>query len=138
MKKNLNRILNKGKARKADNMRLCRELLRKGNTQREIAKILNVSLQTTNSYCQQIAREIEDQHKKEQEEKNEARRKTLDRKRGKRIFEEEREEPEPRTPEELAEAGFKACLRELYIRLPQMTNEEVMKITVDLWDRVNK
>lgn len=137
--RNLNKKLNKGKARKAENIRLCRELLRKGNTQRDIAKILNISLPTINSYCQEIAKEIEEAHKAEVQEANEARRQTLDRKRGQRILkEEEKEPPEPKTPEELAKAGFTACLQELRLRLPSMTNEEVMKITVDLWDRVNK
>ena len=140
MAKNLNRNLNKGKARKADNIRLCRELLKKGNTQREIAKILNISLQTANTYCQEIAQEIEDAHKEQVQEAKEIRRRTLDRnKRAKLAREQQQEEPiEPQTPEELAKAGFTACLRELQIRLPMMTNEEVMKITVELWDRVNK
>lgn len=140
MAKNLNRNLNKGKARKADNIRLCRELLKKGNTQREIAKILNISLQTANTYCQEIAQEIEDAHKEQVQEAKEIRRRTLDRnKRAKLAREQQQEEPiEPQIPEELAKAGFTACLRELQIRLPLMTNEEVMKITVDLWDRVNR
>ena len=139
MAKNLNKKLNKGKARKAENIRLCRELLRKGNTQREIAKILNISLPTVNLYCQEIAKEIEDAHKEEVQREKEVRKQKLDRKRGEKILQEQEEEPqEPKTPEELAKAGFTACLRELQIRLPTMTNEEVMKITVDLWDRVNK
>lgn len=136
--KHLNKKLNKGKARKADNKRLCRELLKKGNTQREIAKILNVSLQTANTYCQEIAREIEDAHKAEVEKEQEERQKIKQRKRRVRELREETPPEEPQTPEELAKAGFTACLRELQIRLPDMTNEEVMKITVDLWDRVNK
>lgn len=137
MKKNLNKTLNRGKARKADSLRLCRELLQKGNSQREIAKILNVSLQTTNKYCQQIAKEIEDAHKEDVEKAKELRRQSLDRRRRVQAL---RNEPLPdiTSPEELAKAGFVACLQELRIRLPQMTNEEVMKITVDLWDRVNK
>lgn len=140
MAKNLNRNLNKGKARKADNIRLCRELLKKGNTQREIAKILNVSLPTANAYCQEIAQEIENAHKEQVQEAKEKRRRTLDRtKRAKLAREQQQEEQiETQTPEELAKAGFTACLRELQLRLPEMTNEEVMKITVDLWDRVNK
>ena len=136
----MNKKLNRGRARKADNIRLCRELLKKGNSQRQIAKILNVSLQTANSYCQEIAKEIEDAHKEQVEEAKQERRKTLNRK--KRIQEmrenEQTEPEEPKTPEELAKAGFIACLRELKIRLPEMTNEEVMKITMDMWDRVNK
>lgn len=133
----MNTNLNRGKARKADNIRLCRELLQKGKSQREIAKILNTSLQTTNSYCQEIAREIEQAHKDDIEKAKEARRQTLDRR---RRTKELRNEPLPdiTSPEELAKTGFVACLQELRIRLPQMTNEEVMKITVDLWDRVNK
>lgn len=136
----LNKKLNRGRARKADNIRLCRELLKKGNSQRQIAKILNVSLQTANTYCQEIAKEIEDAHKAQVEEANQERKKTRERKkRIQAIKEMEEIEPEePKTPEELAKAGFTACLRELQIRLPMMTNEEVMKITVDLWDRVNK
>ncbi len=138
MAKSLNRKLNKGKARKADNIRLCRELLKKGNTQREIAKILNISLQTANTYCQEIAKEIEDMHKAEVQEAKEIRRRTLDRNKRAKLAREQEEPQEPQTPEELAKAGFTACLRELQIRLPMMTNEEVMKITVDLWDRVNR
>lgn len=136
----MNKKLNRGRARKADNIRLCRELLKKGNSQRQIAKILNVSLQTANTYCQEIAKEIEDAHKAQVEEANQERKKTRERKkRIQAIKEMEEIEPEePKTPEELAKAGFTACLRELQIRLPMMTNEEVMKITVDLWDRVNK
>lgn len=136
----MNKKLNRGKARKADNIRLCRELLKKGNSQREIAKILNVSLQTANTYCQEIAKEIEDAHKAQVEEANQERKKTRERKkRIQAIKEMEEIEPEePKTPEELAKAGFTACLRELQIRLPMMTNEEVMKITMDMWDRVNK
>lgn len=115
-------------------------MLKKGNSQRQIAKILNVSLQTANTYCQEIAKEIEDAHKAQVEEANQERKKTRERKkRIQAIKEMEEIEPEePKTPEELAKAGFTACLRELQIRLPMMTNEEVMKITVDLWDRVNK
>lgn len=137
---NLNKKLNRGRARKADNIRLCRELLKKGNSQRQIAKILNVSLQTANTYCQEIAKEIEDAHKAQVEEANQERKKTRERKkRIQAIKEMEEIEPEePKTPEELAKAGFTACLRELQIRLPMMTNEEVMKITMDMWDRVNK
>lgn len=136
----MNKKLNRGRARKADNIRLCRELLKKGNSQRQIAKILNVSLQTTNSYCQEIAKEIEDSHKAQVEEANQERKKTRERKKRIQAMKEmEETEPEElKTPEELAKAGFTACLRELQIRLPMMTNEEVMKITVDLWDRVNK
>lgn len=136
----MNKKLNRGRARKADNIRLCRELLKKGNSQRQIAKILNVSLQTANTYCQEIAKEIEDAHKAQVEEANQERKKTRERKkRIQAIKEMEEIEPEePKTPEELAKAGFTACLRELQIRLPMMTNEEVMKITVDLWDRVNQ
>lgn len=134
----MNKKLNKGKARKADNKRLCRELLKKGNTQREIAKILNVSLQTANTYCQEIAREIEEAHKAEVEKEQEERQKIKQRKRRVRELREETPPEEPQTPEELAKAGFTACLRELMIRLPDMNNDEVMKITVDLWDRVNK
>lgn len=136
----MNKKLNRGRARKADNIRLCRELLKKGNSQRQIAKILNVSLQTANTYCQEIAKEIEDAHKAQVEEANQERKKTRERKkRIQAIKEMEEIEPEePKTPEELAKAGFTACLRELQIRLPMMTNEEVMKITMDMWDRVNK
>lgn len=136
----MNKKLNRGRARKADNIRLCRELLKKGNSQRQIAKILNVSLQTANTYCQEIAKEIEDAHKAQVEEANQERKKTRERKKRIQAIKEieEIEPEEPKTPEELAKAGFTACLRELQIRLPMMTNEEVMKITMDMWDRVNK
>lgn len=136
----MNKKLNRGRARKADNIRLCRELLKKGNSQRQIAKILNVSLQTANTYCQEIAKEIEDAHKAQVEEANQERKKTRERKKRIQAMKEmeEIEPEEPKTPEELAKAGFTACLRELQIRLPMMTNEEVMKITMDMWDRVNK
>lgn len=137
--KNLNKKLNKGRARKADNKRLCRELLKKGNTQREIAKILNISLPTANTYCQEIAKEIEDAQKEAQEKEIEEA--SLIKKRKRRVREArqmQNNEPEEKTPEELAKEGFTACLRELQVRLPEMTNEEVMKITVDLWDRVNR
>ena len=53
-----NRNLNRGRAKSAENIRLCKDLLKKGKTQREIAKILNVSLPTANKYCQKIAKEI--------------------------------------------------------------------------------
>jgi predicted transcriptional regulator len=134
--KSLNKKLNKGRARKADNKRLCRELLKKGNTQREIAKILNISLPTANTYCQEIAREIEEAQKAEQEKEVEER--ELIRKRKRRVREVRQMPVEDKTPEELARDGFTACLKELQARLPEMTNEEVMKITVDLWDRVNR
>lgn len=134
--KSLNKKLNKGRARKADNKRLCRELLKKGNTQREIAKILNISLPTANAYCQEIAREIEEAQKAEQEKETEER--ELIRKRKRRVREVRQMPVEEKSPEELAKDGFTACLRELQARLPEMTNEEVMKITVDLWDRVNR
>lgn len=138
--KKLNKKLNKGKARKADNKRLCRELLRKGNTQREIAKILNISLPTANAYCQEIARDIEEAQLKEEERVQEQRLQTRIRnKRIKEIRAKQIEEAEKeKTPEELAKEGFIACLKELQVRLPDMSNEEVMKITVDLWDRVNR
>lgn len=134
--------MNKGRARKAENLRLCRELLKKNKTQREIAKILNVSLQTANTYCQEIAKQIEDAHKADMEKAQAQREFTRARNKRAKLAreqaEEEAQEQEPQTPEELAKAGFTACLKELQIRLPMMTNEEVMKITVDLWDRVNK
>ena len=134
--KNLNKKLNKGRVRKADNKRLCRELLKKGNTQREIAKILNISLPTANAYCQEIAKEIEEAQKAEQEKEVEERQ--LIKKRKRRVREVRQMPQEEKSPEELAKEGFTACLRELQARLPEMTNEEVMKITVDLWDRVNR
>lgn len=134
--KGLNKKLNKGKAKKAENKRLCRELLKKGNTQREIAKILNISLPTTNTYCQEIAKEIEEAQKAEQEKVIEER--ELIRKRKRRVREVKQMPEEEKSPEELARDGFTACLKELRVRLPEMTNEEVMKITVDLWDRVNR
>lgn len=138
----LNNNLNSGKAKKAENKRLCRELLKKGKSQREIAKILNVSLQTANTYCQEIAKDIEEAQRKAEEKAQ----KLEDLKRAREVAKsvekkekkEKAEPPPPETPEELAKAGFTACLRELKLRLPIMTNEEVMKITVDLWDRVNK
>lgn len=138
LNKTLNKKLNKGKARKADNKRLCRELLKKGNTQREIAKILNISLPTANAYCQEIAREIEEAQKEETQKVQEEAQKIRAHKRHVKALRESAPIVEPQTPEELAKAGFTACLRELMIRLPEMNNEEVMKITVDLWDRVNK
>lgn len=138
----LNKNLNKGRARKAENLRLCRELLKKNKTQREIAKILNVSLQTANTYCQEIAKQIEDAHKADMEKAQAQREFTRARNKRAKLAreqaEEEAQEQEPQTPEELAKAGFTACLKELQIRLPMMTNEEVMRITVDLWDRVNR
>lgn len=139
-KTNLNKKFNKGKAKKADNKRLCRELLRKGNTQREIAKILNISLPTANVYCQEIAKEIEEAQIREEQQAQEQRLQTkIRKKRMKEIREKQLEEAErEKTPEELAKEGFIACLKELQVRLPDMSNEEVMKITVDLWDRVNK
>ena len=136
--KKLNKKLNKGRAKKADNKRLCRELLKKGNSQREIAKILNVSLPTANGYCQEIAREIEEAQRAEQEKDQNDRLFMKQRRRRIREIREKQEEETEKTPEELAREGFTACLKELQVRLPMMSNEEVMKITVDLWDRVNK
>ena len=138
MSKTLNKKLNKGKARKADNKRLCRELLKKGNTQREIAKILNISLPTANAYCQEIAREIEEAQKEEVQKVQEEAQRIRAHKRHVKAVRESAQIVEPQTPEELAKASFTACLRELQARLPEMTNEEVIKISVDLWDRVNK
>lgn len=138
----MNKGLNKGIAKKQENKRLCRELLKKGRTQREIAKLLGVSLQTTNSYCQEIAKEIEDARKKAEEKEQKA--EELHKARIKNLKRNKQTEPmieeisKAKTPEEIAKDGFTACLMELKLRLPTMTNEEVMKITVDLWDRVNK
>lgn len=136
----LNKKLNKGRCKKADNKRLCKELLKKGNTQREIAKILNISLPTANAYCQEIAKEIEEAQKQEMEAEQEERKTIRERKRRVKAIRElqEKQELNPKTPEELARMSFAACLQELQARLPQMSNEEVMRITVDLWDRVNK
>lgn len=135
----LNNNLNSGKAKKAENKRLCRELLKKGKSQREIAKFLNVSLPTANAYCQEIAKDIEEAQKKAEEKVQ----KLEDLKRAREVAKkiEKKEKAEPTlmaSPEELAKEGFTACLRELKLRLSTMTNEEVMKITVDLWDRVNR
>lgn len=135
----MNNNLNSGKAKKAENKRLCRELLKKGKSQREIAKFLNVSLPTANAYCQEIAKDIEEAQKKAEEKAQ----KLEDLQKAREIAKKtekkgKAEPPQPETPEELAKAGFTACLRELQLRLPIMTNEEVMKITVDLWDRVNR
>lgn len=135
----LNNNLNSGKAKKAENKRLCRELLKKGKSQREIAKFLNVSLPTANAYCQEIAKDIEEAQKKAEEKAQKLEDLQKAREIAKKTEKKEKTEPtQPETPEELAKAGFTACLRELQLRLPIMTNEEVMKITVDLWDRVNR
>lgn len=135
----LNNNLNSGKAKKAENKRLCRELLKKGKSQREIAKFLNVSLPTANAYCQEIAKDIEEAQKKAEEKAQKLEDLQKAREIAKKTEKKEKAEPtQPETPEELAKAGFTACLRELQLRLPIMTNEEVMKITVDLWDRVNR
>ena len=113
MNNNLNKKLNKGKARKADNKRLCRELLKKGNTQREIAKILNISLPTANAYCQEIAQEIEDAQKEETQKIQEEAARIREHKRRVKALKELPLIAEVQTPEELAKAGFTACLREL-------------------------
>ena len=135
----MNNNLNSGRAKKADNKRLCRELLKKGKSQREIAKFLGVSLPTANSYCQEIAKDIEEAQRKAEEKAQKLEGLKRAREIAKKIEKKEKAEPTPiASPEELAKAGFTACLRELQLRLPTMTNEEVMKITVDLWDRVNK
>lgn len=135
----LNNNLNSGKAKKAENKRLCRELLKKGKSQREIAKFLNVSLPTANAYCQEIAKDIEEAQKKAEEKAQKLEDLQKAREIAKKTEKKEKAEPpQPETPEELAKAGFTACLRELQLRLPIMTNEEVVKITVDLWDRVNR
>lgn len=136
-----NRNLNRGRAKSAENIRLCKELLKKGKTQREIAKILNVSLPTANKYCQKIAKEIEDRLRAAAEREEKQRIKEEERKRrAEAVLKKCREKKEelPETPEELAKAGFAACLIELRARLPSMSDEQVCKITVDLWDRVNK
>ena len=136
-----NRNLNRGRAKSAENIRLCKELLKKGKTQREIAKILNVSLPTANKYCQKIAKEIEDRLRAAAEREEKQRMKEEARKRrAEAVLKKCREKKEelPETPEELAKAGFAACLIELRARLPSMSDEQVCKITVDLWDRVNK
>lgn len=136
-----NRNLNRGRAKSAENIRLCKELLKKGKTQREIAKILNVSLPTANKYCQKIAKEIEDRLRAAAEREEKQKQKEEERRRrvaaAAKISKEKKEEL-PETPEELAKAGFAACLIELRARLPSMSDEQVCKITVDLWDRVNK
>lgn len=135
----LNNNLNSGRAKKADNKRLCRELLRKGKSQREIAKFLGVSLPTANAYCQEIAKDIEEAQRKAEEKAQKLEDLKKAREVAKKIEKKEKAEPTPMaSPEELAEEGFTACLRELKLRLSTMTNEEVMKITVDLWDRVNR
>lgn len=135
----MNNNLNSGRAKKADNKRLCRELLRKGKSQREIAKFLGVSLPTANAYCQEIAKDIEEAQRKAEEKAQKLEDLKKAREVAKKIEKKEKAEPpQPETPEELAKAGFTACLRELKLRLSTMTNEEVMKITVDLWDRVNR
>lgn len=135
-------MFNRGRAVKAENKRLCKEFLNKGMKQREIAKALKISLPTVNKYCQEIAKEIEKKQKAfEDGTKEEARRRRERKARAKEIAEEIAENKsaiQDLTPEELAKQGFTACLLELKMRLPTMTNEEVMKITVDLWDRVNK
>lgn len=135
----LNNNLNSGRAKKADNKRLCRELLRKGKSQREIAKFLGVSLPTANAYCQEIAKDIEEAQRKAEEKAQKLEDLKKAREVAKKIEKKEKAEPTPMaSPEELAKEGFTACLRELKLRLSTMTNEEVMKITVDLWDRVNR
>ena len=136
-----NRNLNRGRAKSAENIRLCKDLLKKGKTQREIAKILNVSLPTANKYCQKIAKESEDRLRAAAEREEKQRMKEEERKRrAEAVLKKCREKKEelPETPEELAKAGFAACLIELRARLPSMSDEQVCKITVDLWDRVNK
>lgn len=138
----MNTTLNSGKAKKAENKRLCRDLLKKGKSQRDIAKVLGVSLQTTNKYCQEIAKDIEEAQKKAEEKERKAEEAQKERIRNARSMKKtepiRKEIQKEMTPEEIAKDGFTACLMELKMRLPSMTNEEVMKITVDLWDRVNK
>lgn len=135
----MNNNLNSGRAKKAENKRLCRELLKKGKSQREIAKFLNVSLPTANAYCQEIAKDIEEAQKKAEEKVQKLEDLKRAREIAKKIEKKEKAETTPMaSPEELAKEGFTTCLRELKLRLSTMTNEEVMKITVDLWDRVNR
>ena len=50
-----------GAAINAQNLALCRDLLRQKKTQRQIAVALGVSLVTVNHYCKRIAKEIEEE-----------------------------------------------------------------------------
>ena len=134
-----------GAAINAQNLALCRDLLRQKKTQRQIAVALGVSLVTVNHYCKRIAKEIEEESKAARAETLAKSQKARERKRRvketqEREIEElkavvEQKEP-PKTAEELAKMSFAACLLELRARLPSMTDEQVCKITVDLWDRV--
>lgn len=130
--------MKKNDSKKLNNIRLCRDLLNKGLTQREIAKALKISLPTVNKYCKQIALEIEQEVKQEREIVKEEHKQQRQRaRRAKVMINEAPADLSISTPEELAKASFSACLNELRLRLPLMSNEEVIKVSVELWDRVN-
>jgi len=135
-------MLNVDNATRAENLRLCKDLLKKGLTQREIAKSLGVSLPTTNKYCQRIAVEIEEAQRKKEEARKKAEAAAEERQRRLKKIRAENEVikavAEAQTPEELAKQSFAACLIELKLRLPQMTNAEIITITTELWDRMSK
>ena len=135
-------MLNTDNATRAENLRLCKDLLKKGLTQREIAKSLGLSLPTVNKYCQRIAAEIEEAERKKEEARQKAEVAAETRSRRMKKIREETETAKivaaMQTPEELAKQSFAACLLELKIRLPLMTNAEVITITTELWDRMSK
>mgnify|MGYP003293026759 CR=1 FL=1 len=126
----------------ADKLVACRELLKQGYTQREIAQKLGVTLLTTNRWCKKIAKEIEDKHKKIEQAEIEIKKKVIyEKERAKEVKKETKELEKVVTAGELqtlAQVSFASCLTELKKRLPVMSNEEVINITTALWDRISR
>lgn len=118
----------------------CHDLLKQGYTQRDIAEKLGITLVTANKWCQKIAEEIEEKKRKQEQAKKDADLAAKTRRIRKEELPAETKELETDIENlgRLAQLGFAACLKELRVRLPMMSNEEVINITTALWDRVSK
>ncbi len=113
------------------------EYLNKGLKQRDIARLTKVSLVTVNKYCKKITNRFKTEEKEDRAKRREIKNRMMLVKRLKEVQQEVQKNPV--SNEEIGENAkglFNSLIVELRFRIPQMTNAELMQVTLDVWDKV--
>lgn len=113
------------------------EYLNKGLKQRDIARLTKVSLVTVNKYCKKITNRFKIEEKEDRAKRREIKNRMMLVKRLKEVQQEVQKNPV--SNEEIGENAkglFNSLIIELRFRIPQMTNAELMQVTLDVWDKV--
>lgn len=113
------------------------EYLNKGLKQRDIARLTKVSLVTVNKYCKKITNRFKIEEKEDRAKRREIKNRMMLVKRLKEVQQEVQKNPV--SNEEIGENAkglFNSLIVELRFRIPQMTNAELMQVTLDVWDKV--